>query len=116
MVVWRLTCEMWVIHHSVLSFSWELMAFGKGSVTSLCHPHKSWDAAAATLQAPALSPWEMQPSSLSVSQTFVCGLKGRAHPWSICLEVLGLGLKVNSALSLFHSNSIWEGSREAEGT
>lgn len=38
MVVWRPTCEMWVIHHSVLSFSWELMAFGTGSVTSLPSP------------------------------------------------------------------------------
>lgn len=108
---------MWVIHHPVLSFSWDLMAFGEGSVAVVCAiPHRSWDAAAATLQAPALSPWEMEASSQSVSQTFGCGLKGRAHPWSICLEVLGLGLEVNSALSLFHSNSIWESSKETEGT
>lgn len=59
MVVCRLTCEIWVIHHPVLSFSWELMAFEEGSVAGVCAiPHRSWDAAAATLQAPALSPWE----------------------------------------------------------
>lgn len=75
-------------------------------------PCRSWAATAATLQAPALSPWEMQASSLSIWLWF----GGRAHPWSLCLEVLGLGLKVNNALSLFHSNSIWEGSRETEGT
>lgn len=44
MVVCRLTCEIWVIHHPVLSFSWDLMALSleEGSVAVVCTiPHRS---------------------------------------------------------------------------